>query len=168
MQCCLKPLRQLRIRFWPVQCCSKSIKTTLHRIFFWCNVVTNVVWSLPKFEDLKFFCMNNVTRYFIDRWDKTSGLLVFTKSHLPTRRLPKIKIPMDKQIIIFELNLPKEQWLLVSVYKPPAQDATYFPDWISQIIDFHSIIYGEQVHKIFSCYLSLNVPHGQDCIKTQA
>ena len=52
---------------------------------------------------------------------------------------------MDKQITIFELNLPNEQWLLVSVYKPPAQDATYFVDWLSQIIDFHSIMYREQV-----------------------
>ena len=52
---------------------------------------------------------------------------------------------MDKQITIFEWNLPNEQWLLVSVYKRPAQDATYFLDWLSQIIDFHSIMYGEQV-----------------------
>ena len=52
---------------------------------------------------------------------------------------------MDKQIIIFELNLRKEQWLVVSVYKPPAQDATYFLNWLSQIIDFHSITYGKQV-----------------------
>ena len=52
---------------------------------------------------------------------------------------------MDKQIIIFELNLRKEQWLVVSVYKPPAQDATYFLNWLSQIIDIHSIIYGKQV-----------------------
>ena len=52
---------------------------------------------------------------------------------------------MDKQIIIFELNLQKEQWLEVSVYKPPAEDTTYFLNWLSQIIDFHSITYGKQV-----------------------
>ena len=64
------------------------------------------------------------------------GLLVFTKTHLPTRQLTKLKIPMDIQIIIFKLNLRKEKWLVVSVYKPPAQDATYFLDRLSQIIDF--------------------------------
>ena len=52
---------------------------------------------------------------------------------------------MNKQIIIFELYLRKEQWLVVSVCKPPAQDATYFLNQLSQIIDFHSITYGEQV-----------------------
>ena len=52
---------------------------------------------------------------------------------------------MDIQIIIFELNLRKEQWLVVSVYKPAAQDATYFLNRLSQIIDFYSITYEKQV-----------------------
>ena len=52
---------------------------------------------------------------------------------------------MDIQIIIFELNLRKEKWLVVSVDKPPAQDATYFLNWLSQIIDFYSITYEKQV-----------------------
>ena len=51
---------------------------------------------------------------------------------------------MDIQTIIFELNLRKEQWLLASVYKPPAQDATYFLNWLTQIIDFYSIMYEKQ------------------------
>ena len=33
---------------------------------------------------------------------------------------------MDIQSILFELNLPKEKWLVVSVYKTPGQNATYF------------------------------------------
>ena len=33
MQCCLEPLGQHCIRFLPVQCCPKSIKTTLNMIF---------------------------------------------------------------------------------------------------------------------------------------
>ena len=32
MQCCLEPLGQYCIGFWPVQCYPKSNKTTLHRI----------------------------------------------------------------------------------------------------------------------------------------
>ena len=54
---------------------------------------------------------------------------------------------MDIQIKIFELNFWKEQLLVVSVYKPPAQDATYFLNWLSQIIDFYSITYEKQVIK---------------------
>ena len=52
---------------------------------------------------------------------------------------------MDMQIIIFELNLQKGKWLMVSVYKPRALDATYFLNWLSQIIDFYSIMYEKQV-----------------------
>ena len=33
MQCCLEPLGQHFIGFLPVQCCPKSIKTTLRKIF---------------------------------------------------------------------------------------------------------------------------------------
>ena len=52
---------------------------------------------------------------------------------------------MNTQIIIFELNLRKEQWLVVSVYKPPAQDETYFLNWLPQIIAIYSITYEKQV-----------------------
>ena len=52
---------------------------------------------------------------------------------------------MDIQIITFELYLRKEKWLVVWVYKSPAQDATYFLSWISQIIDFYSTTYEKQV-----------------------
>ena len=34
---------------------------------------------------------------------------------------------------------------MVSVYKPRALDATYFLNWLSQIIDFYSIMYEKQV-----------------------
>ena len=36
MKCCLEFLRQHCIRFWPVQCWPKSIKTTLNRFFIQC------------------------------------------------------------------------------------------------------------------------------------
>ena len=39
----------------------------------------------------------------------------------------------------------KEQWLVVSVCKPSAEDATYFLNWLSQIIDLDSITYEKQV-----------------------
>ena len=52
---------------------------------------------------------------------------------------------MDIQTIILELNLRKEKWLVISVYKPPSQNATYFLHWLSQVIDFYSITYEKQV-----------------------
>ena len=137
------------------------------------NVNLNINYICYKFEDLIFFCTNYVDilligetkldssfpdaqmhKFFIEDYNKplrldvsgrSGGLLVFTKSHLPTRQLTELKIPMDIQIIIFELNLRKEKWLVVSVHKLPDQDASYFLTWLSQIIDFYSITYEKQV-----------------------
>lgn len=62
----------------------------------------------------------------LDLSGSSGGLLFFTKSHLLTRPLTKVKIPRDIQIIIFELKLQKEKWLLLPVYKHSAQNAIYF------------------------------------------
>ena len=40
---------------------------------------------------------------------RSRGLLVFAKSHLPTRQLAKLKIPMDIWIEISQLSLRKKQ-----------------------------------------------------------
>ena len=90
----------------------------------------------------------NSIRYKLDDLPpsgRSGGLLVFMKSHLPTRQLKKLKIPMDIQIIIFVVNFGKEKWIALSVYKPPAQDATYFFNWLSQIIDFYNVTKEKQV-----------------------
>ena len=135
----------------------------------------NINSARYNLEDLKFFCMNNVdilligetkldssfpdAQFFIEGYNKpfrlditgrSGGLLVFTKSHLPTRQLTKLKLPMDMQFITFELNLRKEKRLVVSVDKPPAQDVTYFLNWLSQIIDFYSITHEKQVRTDFN------------------
>ena len=98
-----------------------------------------------SFPEAQFFIEGYNKPLRLDVSGRSGGLLVFTKSYLPTRQLTKLKIPMDIQIIIFELNLRKEKWLAVSVCKPPAQDATYFLNWLSEIIDFYSIKYEKQV-----------------------
>ena len=89
-----------------------------------------------SFPDPQFFIegYNKQLRLDVSGW--SGGILALTKPHLPIKQLAELKIPIDIQIIIFELNLWKEKWLVVSVYKPPAQYATYFLIWLSQIIDF--------------------------------
>ena len=98
-----------------------------------------------SFPDAQFFIESYNKPLPLNVSGRSGGLLVFTKSHLLTRQVTKLKISMDIQIIIFELNLRKEKWLVVSVYKPPAEDATDFLNWLSQIIDFYSITYEKQV-----------------------
>ena len=80
-----------------------------------------------------------------DASGRSGGHLAFVKSHLLTRQLTKLKILINIHIIIFELNLLKEKWLVVSIYKPSAQDATFFLNWLSQIIAFYSITYKRHV-----------------------
>ena len=48
-------------------------------------------------------------------------------------------------MIIFGLNSRRENWLVVSVYKPPTQNATSFLNCLPQIINFYSITYEKQV-----------------------
>ena len=90
-------------------------------------------------------------QFFIEGYSKPLRLDVSVRSGgPPIRQLTKLKIPMDIKIIIFELNLRKERLLVVSVYKPPAQDTTYFLNWLSQIIDFYSITYvSEEIYNRF-------------------
>ena len=94
-----------------------------------------------SFLDAQFFIEGYNKLLQLDVSGRSGRILVFTKS---TRELTKTKIPMDIQIIFFELTLRKEKWLVVSIYKPPAQDATYFLGWLSQIIDFYSITHEKQ------------------------
>ena len=46
----------------------------------------------------------------LDVSGRSMGLLVFAKSLLPTKQLTKLKILMNVQVIMLELNLPKEKW----------------------------------------------------------
>ena len=70
-----------------------------------------------SFLDAQFFIEGYNKPPRLDVSGRSGRILVFTKS---TRELTKIKIPMDIQIIFFELTLRKEKWLVVSIYKPPA------------------------------------------------
>ena len=58
------------------------------------------------------------TPYRLDINRNSGGILVFVKSSIPSRMLTKHKLPSDIQFIPFEINLRKEKWLFVSIYKP--------------------------------------------------
>ena len=53
----------------------------------------------------------------INRW--SGGLLVYVKGSIPARVLTSFSTPADIQILVFEINLKKEKWLFVAIYKPP-------------------------------------------------
>ena len=47
-------------------------------------------------------------------------------------------MPNNIQITPFELNLRKDKWLFVSIYKPPLQNNQYFVSILSDLLDFYS------------------------------
>ena len=78
------------------------------------------------------------------RLDITStdgGMLVYIKSSLPSRIMSNFKLPENIQVTPFELNLRKEKWLFVSIYKPPLKSNNYFLDTLNDLLDFCPGIY---------------------------
>ena len=73
------------------------------------------------------------------------GLLVYVKSSLPSKMLTKFKLPNNIQIIPFELNLRKDKWLFVSIYKPSLQNNQYFVSIFYDLLDFYSNEYDSKV-----------------------
>ena len=81
----------------------------------------------------------------MDVSSRRGGLLVYIKSSLPSKMLTKFKLPNNIQIIPFELNLRKDKWLFVCIYKPPLQNNQYFVSILSDLLDFYSNEYDNKV-----------------------
>ena len=69
------------------------------------------------------------TRLRLDTTDKSGVLLVYVRSYLPLRQLTKHKISSDIQALVFEINLRKEKWFFLSIYK--SRKLSIFPGFIT-------------------------------------
>ena len=54
-------------------------------------------------------------------------------------------MPKNTQIIPFELNLRKEKWMFICIYRPPVQNKQYFLENLSMIVDYYSIIFDNPI-----------------------
>ena len=97
------------------------------------------------FPNAQFLIPNFHQPFRLDISRNSGGLLVFVKSSIPARMLCNCKLPPDIQAIPFEINLRKEKWLFISVYKPPSLNNQYFCDSLSELLDFYSSIYDNKV-----------------------
>ena len=88
----------------------------------------NAQFLLPGFHEFLRLDINH----------RSGGLLVYIKASLPSKILTKIKLPINIQIIPFEINLRKRKWLFVSIYKPPSQSNQCFLDILGDQVDFYS------------------------------
>ena len=80
----------------------------------------------------------------LDITRKRGGMLVYLSLHCH-QELSNFKLPENLKVIPFELNLTKEKWLFVSVYKPPLQSNNYFLNILNDLLDFYSGIYDNKV-----------------------
>ena len=83
--------------------------------------------------------------YRLDITDKQGGLLVYIKSHLRSKLLSAHNTFNDIQVIPFELNLRKEKWMFMCIYRPPKQNSQYFLENLSSLADHYSSIYDNYI-----------------------
>ena len=99
----------------------------------------------PSFANLQFLIPGFHKPLRMNFSSCTGRHLVYIKSSLPSKMLTKFKVPNTIQIVPFELNLRKDKWLLVSIYKQPLQNKQYFVSILSDLLDFYSNEYDNKV-----------------------
>ena len=98
-----------------------------------------------SFQTAQFILPGYHKPYRLDIIDKQSELLVYIKSNLLSKLLSTHIISNDIQVIPFELNLRKEKWMFMCIYRPPKQNNQYFLENLSSIADHHSTIYDNYI-----------------------
>ena len=74
-----------------------------------------------SFQTAQFILPGYHKPYRLDVTGKQGGLLVYIKSHLPSKLLSTHNISNNIQVIPFELNLRKEKWMFMCIYRTPKQ-----------------------------------------------
>ena len=76
-----------------------------------------------------------ISPYRLNITENKGGLMVFVKSHIPSRRLNDFKIPSNIQIMPFKINLRNEKWLVASIYK--AHQCKYVLWYLINLLEFY-------------------------------
>ena len=66
---------------------------------------------------------------------KNGGLLVYVNSNIPSKVLKVDDCPSDIQVVLVEINLKKQKWLVVAMYTQPSQCDNYFRTELTKILD---------------------------------
>ena len=65
-------------------------------------------------------------------------MLVYINNNIPSRQLNLFATAEDIQLICIEINLRKQKWLLISIYRPPKQSLSFFIKNLTNLVDFYS------------------------------
>ena len=94
-----------------------------------------------SFTTAQFLLDNYHQPFRLDINSKSGGILVYVKSSVPSRKLKCDVLLKSIQAIPFELNLRKEKWLVISIYRPPSQDSEFFLNSLTVILDHFTKAY---------------------------
>ena len=75
--------------------------------------------------------------YGLDVSSDRGALLVYLKDGIISKHLSKENISNEIQVIPIELNIRKQKWLVLPIYKPPSQNLVLFNSEISKLIDIN-------------------------------
>ena len=93
-----------------------------------------------SFPSAQFTLERYHTPYRLDI-NKSGGILVYVKSSIPSHCLCYEELLISMQAIPFEINLTKEKWLVISIYRPPSQNSEYFLNSLTKIINYFANTY---------------------------
>ena len=98
-----------------------------------------------SFPSAQFTLEGYQTPYRLDINNKSGGILVYVKSSIRSRCLSFEELFVSIQAIPFEINLRKEKWLVVSIYRSASQNSEYFLNSLTKIIDYFANTYDNQL-----------------------
>ena len=92
-----------------------------------------------SFPDAQFYSRGYSKPHRRDRhFGAGGGLLMYINENIPSRKLIEHKVPDDVEILCVEINLKKQKWVLIGIYRPPNLNETYFLGHLSRVVDFYS------------------------------
>ena len=74
------------------------------------------------------------------------GLLLYINENIPSRKLTEPILPDDIEILCIEINLRKEKWAVIGIYRPPDMNSNYFSNHLSRILDLYSTKYERMIN----------------------
>ena len=86
-----------------------------------------------SFPDAQFLCQGYSKPHRKDRC-----LLMYVNENIPSQILNAHVIPGDIEILFVEINLDKQKWVIIGIYRPPNMNELYFIDNLSCFIDYYS------------------------------
>ena len=98
-----------------------------------------------SFPTAQFRLTNYHTPYRLDISDKSGGILVYIKSNITTRQLNCGNLCKSIQAVPFEINLRKEKWLVISIYRAPSQNNEFFLNSLTNIIDHFTKLFDNYI-----------------------